>query len=201
MRYAESGTLRRARDATRWFAVALLPNLIWEVIQLPLYTVWGSASPGRLAYLVIHCSLGDGLIAVAAFFLTSAVLRDGHWPRRSPRTGSVIVTAFGFGYTIWSEYRNVHVAGNWAYSDLMPQVLGLGVSPLLQWLVCPGVMLLLYRRFDKHRSSSAGPDRTWRELTSLRAHIVHGSDDDPAVLVDDTSIQRRPSVESEAEIK
>jgi hypothetical protein len=48
-------------------------------------------------------------------------------------------------YTAWSEWRNVYVAGNWGYTAGMPLLFGIGLSPLLQWLVLPPVTVLAHR--------------------------------------------------------
>ena len=39
-----------AAPATRYLAVMLAMNLVWEVAQLPLYTLWAEATPGEIAF-------------------------------------------------------------------------------------------------------------------------------------------------------
>ena len=51
--------------------------------------------------------------------------------------------AAGLGFTIFSEWYNVYVVGAWAYQPTMPLVAGIGLTPLLQWVVVPTLMLLL----------------------------------------------------------
>lgn len=50
--------------------------------------------------------------------------------------------------TILLEWHAVYWTGRWAYSDLMPIVpfLGIGVVPILQWLVLPPAVLYFLRR-------------------------------------------------------
>jgi hypothetical protein len=48
-------------------------------------------------------------------------------------------------YTVFSEWLNVSVRGSWEYAAAMPEVLGIGLSPLFQWLVVPGLALFLLR--------------------------------------------------------
>ena len=54
----------------------------------------------------------------------------------------------GVAYTIFSEWLNLVVRQSWSYSEAMPVVplIGVGLSPLLQWLVIPGVAMLVVRR-------------------------------------------------------
>ena len=147
MSYRASMYLRVIRASALWAAVSLLPSFVWEVAQLPLYTLWYTDSPGQVAYAIVHCTLGDGLISAASFIIATVIFRDSDWPEAFPRLGTFFSAAVAVAYTSFSEYRNVYVARNWAYSELMPTVFGLGLSPLLQWVVVPTLTLVLYRRF------------------------------------------------------
>ncbi len=40
-------------------------NLVWETAQLPLYTIWNEGTAGSRAFAVLHCTVGDVLIALA----------------------------------------------------------------------------------------------------------------------------------------
>ena len=47
------------REAWRFIALRYLPwlallSLAWEVVQLPLYTLWREATPGYVAFAVVH---------------------------------------------------------------------------------------------------------------------------------------------------
>ncbi|MGL1834438.1 hypothetical protein ACKVEX_12605 [Rhodocyclaceae bacterium SMB388] len=57
-----------------------------------------------------------------------------------------MLIASGVSYTAFSEWHNVHVAGSWAYVESMPTIVGIGVSPLLQWIVVPLTVIWLMRR-------------------------------------------------------
>ena len=59
-----------------------------------------------------------------------------------------VAMAAGVGYTVFSEWLNTAVRGSWAYADAMPIVpwLGIGLAPLLQWIVVPCVAFWLVRR-------------------------------------------------------
>jgi hypothetical protein len=63
---------------------------------------------------------------------------------------ATLMLAFGLGYTVFSEWLNIVVRRSWAYSSLMPVVslfgLGIGLSPLLQWIVVPTLGLYAARR-------------------------------------------------------
>jgi hypothetical protein len=139
----------RCADALKqtllWAALGLLPNLLWELGQLPLYTLVDEQNGTRVAYAVGHCTLGDMSIAAVSFVLTSAMLGDTHWPARRPWRGAAIVIGLGLAYTVFSEWYNVYQVASWAYSPRMPLIAGLGLSPLPQWLLMPVVTLMVMR--------------------------------------------------------
>jgi hypothetical protein len=59
---------------------------------------------------------------------------------------SIVTIFLGVGYTIFSEWRNTVVLRSWEYSDLMPQIFGIGVSPIAQWILIPALVLAGLRK-------------------------------------------------------
>ena len=123
----------------RYLVFSLMLHLVWEIVQLPLYTLWRTGSLRELSFAVLHCTTGDLMIAGLSLLLAIVVVGDLRWPISSARSVWLLTLLLGAGYTIYSEWLNVNVRGSWAYSDLMPTlpVLGTGLAPLLQWLVVP----------------------------------------------------------------
>ena len=144
-----------------WAALSLLLNLPWEIAQLPLYAIWEDESAARITYAVLHCTAGDALIATASYLLTGAVCRDSDWVSSMPWRGGALATSFGLAYTLYSEWHNVYQAGAWAYSPAMPLVFGIGLSPLLQWLVIPLATLVILRAYAgmsrRRKNNSSNP--------------------------------------------
>ncbi len=140
------------KRALVWGALSFALNLVWEVAQLPLYTIARTLDAARLAYAVLHCTVGDAFIATGSFMLAGFVFRDPAWPSSRPWSGGAVATAIGVAYTAYSEWYNVYQAGSWAYSAQMPLVFGIGLAPLLQWLFIPGITLLILRAGLHHRA-------------------------------------------------
>lgn len=130
--------------ALRWTLLLLPLELGWEVAHLPLYTSWQTKSTAVLAFDVLHCTAGDALIAFSSYLAAALLLRAPDWPKTAALRGLVLATALGTAYTIGSEWFHLR-AGDWAYEAAMPRVAGVGVSPLLQWLVLPALGVLLFR--------------------------------------------------------
>lgn len=112
-------------------------HLTWEIVQLPLYTLWKNPDNGEIAYAIVHCTLGDLLIATCALFIGLLTVRLARPSKNSFFLLSFVTIFLSVGYTIYSEWRNTVVLRSWEYSDLMPQVFGIGVSPIAQWIVIP----------------------------------------------------------------
>ena len=137
---------RAAAPLCRWLLRAAVLNLAWEIAQLPLYTIFHDGRPEEIAFAVAHCTAGDVLIALACYLVASAVTRHLAWPWHRPVAGAVVASLAGLAYTAFSEWLNVSVRGSWAYAESMPLIAGIGVAPLLQWLVVPALALYLLRR-------------------------------------------------------
>ena len=120
-------------------------NLAWEIAQLPLYTIFHEGQAQEIAFAVAHCTAGDVLIALACYLVASAATRDLAWPWHRPRSGAVVAIVAGVTYTVFSEWLNVSVRGSWAYTESMPQISGIGLTPLLLWLIVPTVAVFLMR--------------------------------------------------------
>ena len=132
-----------------WTALAGGLNLVWEIIQLPLYTIYYETNLQTIAYAVAHCTLGDALIALSSYLLSAAATRSWNWPVDRVVPGAAVAVVAGLTYTALSEWLNVSVRGSWAYAPAMPQLFGLGLSPLLQWLVLPLFGLLIFRALER----------------------------------------------------
>ncbi len=123
----------------RFISASLAMHLAWEVVQLPLYTLWTKGTLREQSFAVIHCTVGDAMIAGLSLLAALSVLGRPTWPASGSRPVWLLTLLLGVGYTIYSEWLNVSVRGSWAYSDLMPTlpVLGTGLAPLFQWIIVP----------------------------------------------------------------
>jgi hypothetical protein len=137
----------------RYLAAGAVGHLVWESAQLPLYTLWTTASPGEMAWAVVHCTAGDLGIAAAALALALVACGRSRWPaERFGAVAAVAVTA-GIAYTIYSEWLNTVARQSWAYAEAMPVVppWGTGLTPLLQWIAIPAFCFWAARRSPRAR--------------------------------------------------
>jgi len=134
------------RFALMWTLCLFALNLVWEVVQLPLYAMERYSQWPALAYAVLHCTLGDAAMAFAAYLIAALVTREPQWPMNRPLAGLAVVLVAGEAFTIWAEWYNVYVLHSWAYAAGMPTIRGIGVAPLAQWLMLPVLALAILRR-------------------------------------------------------
>jgi len=133
--------------AVRYLLAATLLNLLWEVAQLPLYTIWSEGTRTEQLWAVLHCTGGDAVIATSTLGLSILFLARKEWPghRYALTAGASIILALV--YTVFSEKLNI-ARGGWEYSPAMPRtpVLGTGLAPLVQWIVVPLASFWLARK-------------------------------------------------------
>jgi len=135
---------------TRYLPWLTALNLGWEIVQLPLYTIWHHPSVGYVAYAVLHCTAGDVLIGLAALVVALVATRAGTIEQWNYAAVACVLIGVSVSYTAYSEWMNTVLRASWTYSALMPTIriagVELGLSPLLQWVVVPPVALWLTRR-------------------------------------------------------
>lgn len=140
--------------------LALPLELLWEIAQFPLYTVWHQGDWGYILYGLVHCTLGDLLILLVAYELVALLCRNRRWYAKSVALGGVLFTLGGAAYTVFSEILNVRIKGTWDYTNAMPIVpmLAIGGTPFLQWLLIPPTLLwLMHLVASAGRQTAASP--------------------------------------------
>ena len=132
-----------------WAALALfafLLNFVWEVLQAPFYRGMADSAHWTAVRTCTLATVGDVVIMLVAYALVAAPARDRWWLAvPTPARVGGFLTA-GVAATIALKALNVYGLGRWAYGRLMPVVFGIGLAPVLQWLVLPPATLWLARR-------------------------------------------------------
>ena len=112
-------------------------NLIWELVQLPLYTIWMTGSASQITYAALHCTAGDVMIGIGATILSRILMNKFHG--KSEWQFVICFILLSIAYTVFSEWLNVEILKSWAYASAMPRLppLGTGLTPVLQWMIVP----------------------------------------------------------------
>src|SRR5438876_8203377 len=117
----------RVGDVAGWFA---------SMRDLPML---------RAALLCMRAALGDLFITAFAFAVAAFTVRSAIWPAER----RIIVPAaifIGVAIAIVIAYEVFALStGRWRYDEAMPTLFGIGLLPLLQWLVLPMAELWVFR--------------------------------------------------------
>ena len=99
-----------------YLLASAVAHLVWETVQLPLYTIWSEGTHGEQVFAIVHCTGGDVIIAGMAIVLAIIFTGTG-WPedRQAYFRVAVAAVAIGVVYTIYSEWANT-AKENWAYA-------------------------------------------------------------------------------------
>ncbi len=132
--------------------VAVL-NLLWEVAQLPLYTLWRTSSVQSIIVAIFHCTIGDMVITLTALIGSIILLATDKWPGHRQHRVALLAIAIGLIYTIYSERFNIG-RGAWNYTELMPIIpwVNVGLTPVLQWLVIPSIGFWLMEKQNRKKN-------------------------------------------------
>jgi|SRR5882724_4735506 len=127
---------------------AFLLNFVWEFAQVPLFKGMPASAHWQAILVCARATVGDVLIALVAFWTVTAACRSRRWILRATRSQVAGFIAVGVSITIVLEWLATQVLQRWAYAESMPTVPGLavGVSPLLQWLLLPPLVVWFVRR-------------------------------------------------------
>lgn len=132
---------RLVRAGVAYLIASLVGHLTWELLQIPLYTLWRTGNLSEIAFAILHCTIGDLIIAGVTLLAAIAVTAAWDWPQRRFLAAAGLAVVMGVVYTAYSEWLNVYVRQSWSYEPAMPVLrirgYGIGLAPLAQWLVVP----------------------------------------------------------------
>ena len=116
--------------------------------QLPLYGEAGMGTRYYVDALRIHweVTLKDALMVVIIYLAIAVLLKNWNWPKGFNKGWIFLWITL----PVWQgivEYYSAYVYNRWEYSDLMPLIFGIGISPLLQMLLLPTIAILLSKPY------------------------------------------------------
>lgn len=143
----ESRCRRRAYSWWQpWTALGLfafLLHFVWEMLQVPAYRGMSDARHWDAVKLCLRATLGDVGLTLLAYGATAAASRRRWWLDSMTATTLGGFVAIGLVLTILLEALNVYALHRWAYALGSQMILGVGITPLVQWVVLPPLTLWL----------------------------------------------------------
>jgi len=123
--------------------IVLALNLIWEFSHYRLYIdLTGILSTIHL----IGASFVDVALVFAVLFISSRISKS----KDITKQNYFILFTTGLIFAFIWEFINLNL-GRWQYTELMPTIFGVGLSPLLQLAVTGGISLVIFRKIA-HRA-------------------------------------------------
>lgn len=128
---------------------ALLLNFPWELAQAPLYRGMVEAPLWQALKTCGLATAGDAVIILVAYWVVAATTHRG-WIA-TPRLKNVMsFVAVGLAVTSGIEWMALHGlwVTKWQYASTMPVIsgVGIGLSPLLQWILLPPLVVWFAKR-------------------------------------------------------
>ena len=127
---------------------SFLLHFVWEYLQAPTYAGMVELSHWKGIKLCTSATFGDVGFALTAFWTASLFAKSRAWVLAPSPKDIVFFVGVGIVLTVAFEYYYTNISLRWTYSDLMPLVppFGTGLSPLLQWVITPLLVLWFTRR-------------------------------------------------------
>jgi hypothetical protein len=155
LRNMNAGTAPKWHDVRRGVQFALITaplSLIWEIAHLPLYTIWWDQPLRDSLTAAVHCTFGDVALAFGCFMIASVFIRFMNLTKTNLMFGGLAI-ALSVTATAILEVLSTQVLSRWSYAPAMPilPLLGIGLSPMLQWIFVPTMALVLLARVSKPR--------------------------------------------------
>lgn len=122
----------------------MILHFLWEMAQGGLFVGMQDQPFAQAAVRCLKAALGDIVITAIAYALAALTVRRIHWPLMRRFTASGVFLLTGLVITIAFEQFALATA-RWAYVPEMPTLFGVGISPIMQWVVIPLIELPLFR--------------------------------------------------------
>ena len=110
-------------------ALVFLLNLFWEISHSFLYI----SNMETLTYnlILLRASLGDLIFISVIFALVSLKNKNLNWIKKPSKQDYSTIVLLGLVIAIIIEINAISI-GKWSYSNSMPTIFGVGITPLIQ---------------------------------------------------------------------
>ena len=120
-------------------------HFAWEMAHAKWFATMSELPFWTATAWCARAALWDVVISAAAYLAAALASRDVRWFRRPSPLPVAVYLLLGLVVTVAIE-RSALATGRWRYAPDMPTITGIGLSPLLQWIVVP-LLLIAVARF------------------------------------------------------
>ena len=126
-------------------------HFAWEMAHASLFAPMDRLPFWQATAWCTRAAGWDVVISVAAYAAAALAVRRVLWIHHPTRWPYSIYFAVGLAITIAIE-RWAIAADRWQYREAMPTIAGIGLTPLLQWVVIPAAMVGIMRWITRKRN-------------------------------------------------
>ncbi len=129
--------------------ISLLLNFAWEMLQMPFFK--GMDLNWRATVFCAVASVADTLMVMLLYLGFAIIYKESFWVKQMSWQRILLLILVGFIGAVLAELKHTS-AGDWSYSNYMPvlPVLGVGIVPLLQFMVLPAIIYFLSFKIIRH---------------------------------------------------
>ncbi len=119
-------------------------NLIWEFLHYGLY-IDLTGIPSNI-HLII-ASFTDLILVLFIFLIISTFRKGITWIENTKKSDYIIIILLGMLIAILIEIYSI-THNRWFYTEYMPTIFGIGISPLIQLFTTAIISLWLYQQLN-----------------------------------------------------
>ncbi|MBU0957584.1 MAG: hypothetical protein KKF56_02105 [Nanoarchaeota archaeon] len=140
--------------------IIFILNLIWEFSHFPLYI---DLSWENSTLHLIYATFGDLLLISIIFTIISLKNKTINWINKSSIFDYILITFLGIIIAVFIELR-AFVENKWEYTQYMPTIFSIGLTPLIQLAVTGILSLLILNFIFKQKQKVKQPHTTKSNL-------------------------------------
>ena len=129
---------------------ALLLNFAWEILQAPLYAGMAGMPHAQVTRACLQAAFGDMIVMLLAYGTVAVAAQSRRWIVAASGWQLALFMSIGVLITAGIEWLATrgHWVQSWNYLPAMPLVpgTGIGLAPLLQWVLLPLPTVWFVRR-------------------------------------------------------
>jgi hypothetical protein len=139
--------MKKIKQIIIFAASAFLLNFLWESIHaVYLYKGISELNNPKFLHLILRVSIEDMLILLVIFAGAVLIWHDISWFKKVNKWKYFYLITTTLSTAIFIEARAIFFENRWSYTDLMPTIFGLGLSPLLQLLTTATLSILVLKQ-------------------------------------------------------
>jgi hypothetical protein len=113
------------------FVAAFALNWLWEMLQMPAYGELAGRLWGEMLLTCTGAALGDATVTLSVYAAGALVTWNWRWALKGGWRVYLFAALVGALWAVGIEWA-ARSTMRWSYTGRMPQVLGVGLLPLLQ---------------------------------------------------------------------